>query len=191
MLCPADKIEMHRVKIISHYGQPIELNQCERCGGIWFDESELFRAKQGEAEKIEVLNINTLKNPSMIENSTLICPRDHTVLHRFTDKYFPQDIILARCPTCSGIWLNRGLFTKYQRFRQELKRQKEKSPEDKKLEESVSQLIEAHQSGHSSETLKNLGEFLSANPLADEKAAGFALDALSTMMMIFRFLIPF
>jgi len=152
---------MHRVKIVSHYGQPIDLEQCEKCGGIWFDESELFMAKQGEAEKIEVLNTDILRNPSMIESSTLICPREQTVLHQFTDKYFPQDIILGRCPSCNGIWLNRGIFTKYQKFRQELKPTKEKSPEDKKLEESISQLIASHQSGHSTETLERLGKFLS------------------------------
>jgi Zn-finger nucleic acid-binding protein len=190
MICPVDKTEMHRVQIIAHYGQPIELDQCDICGGIWFDEAELFRARQGEAEKIEVLNANILKNPTMIENSTLICPRDQTVLHQFTDKYFPKDIILARCPTCKGIWLNRGLFTKYQRFRQELKRPKEKSPEGKKLEESINQLTATYQSEHSTETLRRLGEFLSSNPLADEKAAGVALDALGTMMMVLRFLTP-
>jgi Zn-finger nucleic acid-binding protein len=191
MFCPVDKIGMHRVKIISHYGQPIELDQCEICGGIWFDESELFRAKQGEAEKIELLDVSSLKNPSMIENSTLTCPRDQAVLYQFNDKYFPKDIILARCPKCKGIWLNRGLFTKYQRFRQELKGKRGTIAEDKRLEERISPLIAAHHSEHPNDTLNRLGEFLSSNPLADEKAAGVALDALGIMMMILRFLIPF
>lgn len=190
MLCPADKTEMHRVKIISHYGQPIELDQCESCGGIWFDEAELFRAKQGEAEKIEALNTDILKNPSMIENSRLICPRDQTVLHQFTDKYFPKDIILARCPTCAGIWLNRGLFMKYQRFRQELKRQKEKSSEDKKSEESISQLLEAHQSGYSTDTLERLGKFLLPS-LDSGEGVGAASNIIMFIMTIFRAFIPF
>jgi Zn-finger nucleic acid-binding protein len=191
MFCPVDKTEMHRVKIVSHYGQPIELDQCESCGGIWFDQSELFRAKQGEAEKIEALNADVLKNPSMIENSTLVCPRDKTVLHRFTDRYFPKDIILARCPTCEGIWLNRGLFMKYQRFRQELKRTKEKSSEDKELEERISHLIAAHQSEHPNDTLERLGKFLST-PMDSEKGVSYtANNIIMFIMMIFRAFIPF
>jgi len=161
MNCPNDNMEMRQVKIASHYGQPIILEQCEGCGGIWFDESELFRAKQGEAEKIELLDSETLLNPTMIENSTLICPRDQAVLFRFTDRYFPKDIILERCPSCNGIWLNRGEFTKYQRVRQELLRSKEKSSEDKKLEESIGQLIASYQSGRTTDVLEKLGRFLS------------------------------
>jgi Zn-finger nucleic acid-binding protein len=197
MLCPVDKIEMHRVKIVSHYGQHIELDQCEICGGIWFDEAELFRAKQGEAEKIELLNTDTLKNPSMIENSRLICPRDKTVLHLFTDRYFPEDIILARCPTCKGIWLNRGLFTKYQRFRQELKRTKEKTSEDKQLEERISNLIAAHQAEHPNDTLERLGEFLSTPVDSEEgvsdtaKGVGDTANIIMLLMMIFRAFLPF
>ena len=140
MLCPNDSTEMHQVTIVSHYGGPIFVDQCEKCGGIWFDESELFRAKQGEAEKIEALNTEMLRTPSTIENSTLICPRDQTAMNRFTDKYFPQDIVLVRCPSCHGIWINRGMFTKYQQFRQKLM-PKKKSPQDEILEKSIAPLI--------------------------------------------------
>ena len=140
MLCPNDSTEMHQVTIVSHYGGPIFVDQCEKCGGIWFDESELFRAKQGEAEKIEALNTEMLRTPSTIENSTLICPRDQTAMNRFTDKHFPQDIVLVRCPSCHGIWINRGMFTKYQQFRQKLM-PKKKSPQDEILEKSIAPLI--------------------------------------------------
>jgi Zn-finger nucleic acid-binding protein len=166
MICPNDNIEMHQVKIISHYGQPIILEQCEKCGGIWFDESELYRAKQGEAEKIELLDPEILRNPTTIESPRLICPRDQTVLSQFTDRYFPKDIILERCPSCNGIWLNRGEFTKYQRFRQELKRPKEKGNKEKKLEESINQLIASYQSGGTTKVMGRLGKFLST-PVED------------------------
>jgi Zn-finger nucleic acid-binding protein len=142
MLCPNDNTEMRRVRIASHYGGPIFVDQCESCGGIWFDESNLFRAKQGEAEKIEALNIEMLRTPSAIENSTLFCPRDQGAMQRFTDKYFPQDIVLVRCPSCRGIWLNRGTFTKYQQFRQKLM-PKKKSPQEERLEKSIAALVVA------------------------------------------------
>jgi Zn-finger nucleic acid-binding protein len=143
MLCPNDNAEMRQVKIESHYGGPIFVDQCESCGGIWFDESNLFRAKQGEAEKIEALNIEMLRTSSVIENSPLFCPRDQGAMQLFTDKYFPQDIVLVRCLSCHGIWLNRGTFTKYQQFRQKLM-PKKKSPADERLGKAIAQLTVAY-----------------------------------------------
>ena len=67
MICPNDNIEMHQVRIESYYGQPIFLEQCENCGGIWFDESELYRAKQGEANKIELLDPEIAQIESLFE----------------------------------------------------------------------------------------------------------------------------
>ena len=143
MLCPNDNTEMHQVQIASHYGGPIIVDQCDRCGGIWFDESNLFRAKQGEAEKIAALDTEMLRTPSVIGNSTLFCPRDQGAMQRFTDKYFPQDIVLVRCPSCHGIWLNRGTFTKYQQFRQKLM-PKKKSSADERLGKAIAQLTVAY-----------------------------------------------
>ncbi len=194
MICPVDGSEMHAVKIVSHYGQLIILEQCQKCGGIWFDESELFRAKQGEADKIESLDVEGLLAPSSIQAGALVCPKDKAALVIFKDRYFPKDLILARCPSCRGIWLNRGQFSKYQRFRQELQRAKETSPADKKLEERVAQLMESYQSGRSSDTLGRLGNFLSTpvddTPFAsDSGAAPAAANAVSlTLNIIFSIL---
>lgn len=186
MLCPNDRAEMHQVRIVAHYGQQIIVDQCERCGGIWFDRSELFRAKQGEAEKIELLNAGVLRTPSTIEDSSLICPRDQRAMYRFTDKYFPQDIILVRCSSCHGIWLNRGVFTKYQRFRQGLVRRKPSSP-DKGTEERIAQLMASYEGGRSTDTLRGLGEFLSTPVNVDDVdgVAGVALRVLLTILSLF------
>jgi len=188
---------MRPVKVMSHYDQQIDLEQCDKCGGIWFDESELYRARQGEAEKIELMNAEILRNPTVIEAAALYCPRDEAVLQLFTDKYFPHDIILERCPSCQGIWLNRGTFTRYQKYRKELMHPKEKITNDEHLGESINQLIAAHKSGQSNETLKKLGNFLSA-PLDDtlsqrsqltENVIGITLNIIMTILraFIFRF----
>lgn len=173
---------MHQVKIVAHYGEPIVVDQCKKCGGIWFDESELFRAKQGEAEKIEALNAEILRNPTTIEHPNLICPGDQTVMQQFTDKYFPQDIVLVRCPSCHGFWLNRGMFTKYQQFRQELMRPKKESPQDERLQESISQLVKSYENGRSTETLRRLGKF-SSTPMdsGDTPASSGTLDIIDAI----------
>jgi Zn-finger nucleic acid-binding protein len=197
-LCPNDRTEMHQVRIVAHYGEPMIVDQCEECGGIWFDESELSRAKQGEAEKIEVLNTATLRSPSTIDHPSLICPTDDSAMHRFTNKYFPEDIVLARCLSCHAIWLNRGVFTKYQQFRQELMRAK-KSPQDEKLKENIAQLVASYEGGHSTGTLSKPGEFLSTPvdsgytphvPITvdNDNTGG---SALSILLTILRFIFGF
>ncbi len=74
VICPNDGLEMHQVSVTSHYGQPVTLDQCSGCGGIWFDESELFRARQGEAERIDSLDFEALQSPAKIKESPLACP---------------------------------------------------------------------------------------------------------------------
>ena len=200
MLCPNDDIKMHQVKIKSHYGQPIILEQCEGCGGIWFDESELFSAKQGTAENIELLDSEILNTPSQIEKSALKCPKDHTELFRFKDRYFPMGIILERCSNCSGIWLNRGDFTKFQKARGKLKRPVEKRQSDKKVDAEIEKILTSYQAGDTSETLVNLGRFLSTpidrsslQPLDSDQnqpeAETTANMALNILMLIFRVLL--
>jgi len=183
MLCPNDNIEMCPVKVMSHYDHPIYLEQCEKCGGIWFDESELYSAGQGEAEKIEALSAELLRNPSVIENDILTCPRDKTGLQRFSDRYFPREITLERCPSCHGIWLNRGMFIKYQRYRRDLQQQKANTVKDRQMDERIRQLIAAHQSGQSTETLKRLGKFLSTPVDGDTyQSSPSEVNAVSTVL---------
>jgi Zn-finger nucleic acid-binding protein len=161
MKCPNDNTEMHQVKIEGHYGQPILLEQCKECGGIWFDEMELFSARHGEAEKIDVFDSKSLWTPTNIEKLIRRCPLDQSELFRFKDRYSLKGIILERCPSCNGIWLNRGDFTKFQQARQELKRPKEKSSKDKRLEEDIKRILTAHRAEAASNTLVKLSRFLS------------------------------
>ena len=195
-----ENIEMHQARIESHYGQSIILEQCKGCGGIWFDELELFDAKQGEAEKIELLDSDILRKPSKIDKSILTCPRDQAELFRFNDRYFPKGIILERCPNCSGIWLNRGDFTKFQNARHDLQSPTEKDHEDRKMEYEIEQILASHQAGGTTDTLGNLGRFLSTPmdrntllPLDSEQsqpeAESTANLALNVLMLILRALI--
>jgi len=197
MKCPNDNTEMYQVKIEGHYGQPILLEQCKECGGIWFDEMELFSARPGEAEKIEVFDSKSLWTPTNIEKRILRCPLDQSELFRFKDRYLLKGIILERCPSCNGIWLNRGDFTKFQQARQELKRPKERSSQDKKLEEDIEHILSEHHAEAASNTLEKLGRFLSMpidratllpleqseKQLEQGKAGSLILDVLMLILM--------
>ena len=197
MKCPNDNAELYQVKIESHYGQPILLEQCKECGGIWFDETELFSARNGEAGKIEVFDSKSLWTPTNMERRVLRCPLDESELFRFRDRYFLKSIILERCPSCNGIWLNRGDFTKFQKAGQQLKRPKEKGSEDKKLEEDIKSILAAHDAEAANNTLEKLGAFLSMpidrgtlrplgqsrNQLEQGKSGNLIFDVLMLVLM--------
>jgi Zn-finger nucleic acid-binding protein len=169
---------MHQVQVLSHYGQPIFLDQCEKCGGLWFDQSELYRAKQGEAEKVESLDSSALKSPSDMENAKLLCPRDRAELIKFSDKYFPQGIIVARCPLCDGFWLNRGEFTRYQEGRPDLQQVEVIRPDDRQLQERMAQILAQHNAGKTNNVLGRVGRFLST-PLDEQTMRPLEPDKLS------------
>jgi Zn-finger nucleic acid-binding protein len=199
MKCPNDNTKMYQVRIEGHYSQPILLEQCKECGGVWFDEMELFGARNGEAERIEVLDSKRLWTPANMAKRTLRCPLDSSELFRFKDRYFLRGIILERCPSCHGVWLNRGDFTKLQQARQEFKRPKEKSPADKKLQEDIGAILSAHDTQTANNTLEELGAFLSTpidraalrplgqsgNQFEQERTGNVLLDVLMLLLMTF------
>jgi Zn-finger nucleic acid-binding protein len=200
MKCPNEGNEMQPVKVESHYGQIVLLDQCPRCGGIWFDKFELYAVKPGEAQKIDKLNEDILRTASTIEHSELFCPKDNVKLVHFQDMFFPKDIVIARCPVCNGFWLNRGEFTKYQAYRQSLKKHQEDKQKDEKLQKEIALILADHQAGDDTGTLGRVGQFLSTpmdsttwEPLEPDKLSGKEKNAIAMMMnillVIFRFFI--
>jgi Zn-finger nucleic acid-binding protein len=189
MICPNDGTEMKQVKAESHYGQTVVLDQCPGCGGIWFDHFELYKAKQGEADKIELLNADGLRTSTSIENQELICPKDRVKLVRFKDVLFPKDIVIARCPVCNGFWLNRGEFTRYQQYRQTLVMPRELTPEDEKLTREMERILAEHKTGDTMDALGQVGKFLSTpvdpatlQPLEPEKLSEKEKNAYNTII---------
>ena len=162
MYCPNDSAMMHQTAVPTHYGQKVVIDQCEGCGGLWFDAFELYKTKQGADKFIEELDTGLLQVASDIDNATLLCPRDQAVLFQFHDPRFPKGILLMRCQVCQGFWLNRGEFFKYQQARQKLTLPKVKSLEDEKLDREVKQLLAAHRTGNNYDVLGRAGAFLSA-----------------------------
>jgi len=194
MLCPNDNADLHQASALSHYGQNVVIDQCESCGGIWFDAFELFKVKQGEAESIEKIDSDSLRSSSHIDKTQLLCPRDQTELVQFDDPQFPKDLVLTRCPKCQGFWLNRGVFTEYQETRQKSTQPKEKTLEDFELEANVQRLLKAHRKGADPDVLLKAGKFLSTpvigNSLfpqssgASSSQAESALDTIVSVLLL-------
>ena len=203
MLCPNENAEMYQIKAESFYGQIVLLDQCPECGGIWFDNYELYMPKQGQADKIELLNIDSLRSFTTVQNAPLLCPKDRTKLIRFIDPFFPKDLILVRCQVCDGFWLNRGEFIKYQNYRQTrqaLNKPKEIIVEDNKFERDLISVLEQNKTKDSVEVMGKVGRFLSTpmdivtrrplepKQLSEKERNAFDL-IITAISLIFRFFI--
>lgn len=136
MVCPNCKIELKEVKIKSlNLGFFIKVDQCPKCGGIWFDQYELYQIPPEEAKKIDIIDENLIAKPTKV-NSEIYCPKDNSKLSILRDPIIPKDIHIELCDKCGGIWLNRGELVHYKE--QVVKKQQEKSdPQIKKLIKDV------------------------------------------------------
>jgi Zn-finger nucleic acid-binding protein len=97
-------------------GTFIQLDQCKQCGGIWCDKWELVPLDTDEADKLDPVDDNLLRNTVQLTKKTLYCPRCADELAIFADPILPKDIQLRRCRHCDGLWLNRGQFRRYKEY---------------------------------------------------------------------------
>lgn len=114
--CPQCDREMAEVVVRGNPGSLIQLDQCAACGGIWCDKWELFPVDAAEADRLDPLDENLLREKVTRPQNTLYCPRCADAMHIFADPILPKEIQLMRCVHCDGIWLNRGQFRRYKNF---------------------------------------------------------------------------
>ena len=88
--------------------QEIELDRCNSCKGIWFDEFELSDAKNLEgAESIDIGDSNSGKEQN--QNDLIDCPKCNTKMIRMVDAQ-QSHIWYEHCVTCSGNFFDAGEF---------------------------------------------------------------------------------
>lgn len=107
MTCPTCKIKLS--KAILHN---IEIDYCEKCLGVWFDEDELRLVKDKKDEKINWLDIDLWNDPSKFKIACCqkLCPSCHLPLYEV--EYGDSGIKIDVCNLCQGVWLDRGEFKK-------------------------------------------------------------------------------
>lgn len=105
-------------------GTLIQLDQCGRCGGIWCDKWELFPLDPREAERLDPLDEDLLRDKIRFPKKTLYCPRCADELAIFADPILPMEIQLRRCRHCDGLWLNRGQFHRYKEYQKNTRAKK-------------------------------------------------------------------
>jgi hypothetical protein len=99
-----------------------------------------------------------------MQSNSLLCPRESTSLVRLNDPFSQKILVLARCQTCNGFWLNRVRFARYQQYRQArqaLSKPPEVLIEDNKFEQDLLKVIQEYKLEDSSEAFREAGAFLS------------------------------
>lgn len=136
--CPNDDGQMHQIVTRGRHGAELVLDQCGCCGGIWFDQYELFRIGEAEASRIEAVDETKLRCP-MGSNDSPMCPVCEIKLEPFHDANIPDNIQLLFCPGCNGFWANHGQLSGYADFRVS---RGHKAP-DPQLAEQYEQMLKA------------------------------------------------
>jgi heat shock protein HtpX len=101
--CPLCQTNMTKLRADSHYiKQNVELDKCDNCGSIWFDQFELYYianlALLGAPQSKAKLQIDELKKD-------VNCPRCGIKLVRDNSINIPKSINIWRCRSCQGCFL--------------------------------------------------------------------------------------
>lgn len=103
MQCPKCKTE----PLSSTTIQEIDVDRCETCGGVWFDDAELVPLLHTERNFLSALRGGSDKDGRNTQHGN--CPRDTTALLRVYSAR-NRSVVLDACPQCHGVWLDGGEF---------------------------------------------------------------------------------
>lgn len=156
-LCPSCGGDLKEVYAEANYGRYLLLDQCNSCGGIWFDKWELYYLKDNEANRLDPVDRDRLLAPLSSRSGPGLCPVCNIDLVPFYDPILPKDGNIKRCLGCSGLWLNRGELKRYHEHKIALKSRQKETP----LPLDLPPLLTLEDHNKRLEELKNLGNALS------------------------------
>ena len=104
--CPKCEIDLKQKLIDS-----IEVDECEKCRGLWFDTDELRQAKDLADPDLNWMDFEVWKHEGdfKVKESSVKCPACKEGMKSID--YGDTSIEIDCCPTCKGIWLDAGEFT--------------------------------------------------------------------------------
>lgn len=109
LVCPKCDATMSTVE-----SGPVEVDLCERCGGIWFDREEhqrLIVMARGSAVDDGEASIGKV----MDAQREVVCPVCAILMDKVAVSHEP-DIWVERCPQCGGYHFDAGEFRAYRRL---------------------------------------------------------------------------
>ncbi|MBW6440775.1 zf-TFIIB domain-containing protein [Patescibacteria group bacterium] len=159
MKCPDCRKILRKVVVKNNYGMIINLDQCFDCGGIWFDNVELYPIPKEEIERIENIDAKKLQENISFLNYEKKCPVCDIKLEDFKDINFPKQLEVEYCTKCNGFWMNRGETSDFKVW-QNNKRQNKESEENLKFRENIKQMLGEYKTSDY-KSLGEVGKFLS------------------------------
>lgn len=108
MNCPNCGKEL---KTTTYLGLKIE--ECNSCGGMWFDRDELRRAKDNQDADLQWLDFELFedKKEKYVERpGKKFCPKDNAKL--VSKNYAESKVSIDVCEMCQGVWLDKAEFKK-------------------------------------------------------------------------------
>jgi len=90
----------------------IEVDECAKCKGIWFDAGELRKAKDLTDENLNWMDFEIWKHEHLFKatSAELACPKCGNSL--VSIDYDDTGVRIDYCPGCRGTWLQKGEFSK-------------------------------------------------------------------------------
>lgn len=105
--CPKCKIELKAKSVGS-----LELDECEKCGGVWFDKDELRQAKDITDSDLNWMDFEIWKHKDRFKAkpSEIDCPVCNIKTRKI--RYGATSVEIDYCPSCQGVWLDENEFKK-------------------------------------------------------------------------------
>ncbi len=88
----------------------IEVDECAKCKGIWFDTGELRRAKDLTDDNLNWMDFEIWKHEHLFKtgSSNRACPKCSNSM--VSINYADTGVTIDHCPGCKGSWLDKGEF---------------------------------------------------------------------------------
>ena len=104
-LCPVCQTAMTTAPLGS-----VQIDECPRGHGAWFEDQELRIAKDEADPDLSWMDFEIWKHPDRfaLGTSRLACPDCKTPLVQV--QYTDTPVTIDCCPSCHGIWLDKGEF---------------------------------------------------------------------------------
>ena len=104
MQCPKCDGELEKKQI-----EDVEVDQCNKCSGIWFDLGELEKVMDKEFQEALKSQVDNSKNYDVLEAS---CPRCLGAGKMIPVVDLAKGIHIDTCTVCYGHWLDGGEYEK-------------------------------------------------------------------------------
>ena len=114
MQCPVCRVDLKQSDL-GQFGFVV-LDVCPQCGGAWFDKGDLDRLDESIWVNVEEQAFDAVEG----DHKEAVCPKCRVSL-RPVSPIDEKTLIVDRCPSCDGFWLDGGELAAVQNVADELR----------------------------------------------------------------------